>query len=137
MITNLDELDDINEELKRISQEIEEINNENDRLSELYEGHFAFVKTFQDFVNVYPELNRKDIEQFFALVFDCIKTSIDNKDNLLVQGREGFNSYTKSKVMPSCIKAKTANGDGLYKALQLRNNFDYLLSQLYTNLLLY
>ena len=29
MITNLDELDDINEELKRISQEIEEINNEN------------------------------------------------------------------------------------------------------------
>lgn len=137
MLTNLDDLDDISEELRNILQEIEDINNENDRLSKLYDGHFAFVKTFQDFVNVYPDLNRKDVEQLFAIIFECIKDIVDNKDNLLVQGRNGFITETKKKSMAKCAKTKASNGQGLYKELQLKNTFDYLLSQLYTNLLLY
>ena len=137
MLTNIDELDDISEELRKILQEIEDINNENDRLSTLYDGHFAFVKTFQDFVNVYPDLNRKDVEQLFAIIFECIKEIVDNKDNLLVQGRNGFITETKKKSMAKCAKTKATNGQGLYKELQLKNTFDYLLSQLYTNLLLY
>lgn len=137
MLTNLDDLDDIDEELRKILKEIEAINAENERLSTLYDGHFAFVKTFQDFVNVYPDLNRKDVEQLFAIIFECIKEIVDNKDNLLVQGRNGFITETKKKSMSKCAKTKATNGQGLYKELQLKNTFDYLLSQLYTNLLLY
>ena len=95
------------------------------------------MKTFQDFVNVYPDLNRKDVEQLFAIIFECIKEIVDNKDNLLVQGRNGFITETKKKSMAKCAKTKATNGQGLYKELQLKNTFDYLLSQLYTNLLLY
>lgn len=137
MLTNLDDLDDIDEELRKILKEIEEINAENERLAKLYDGHFSFVKTFQEFVNVYPDLNRKDVEQLFAIIFECIKEIVDNKDNLLVQGRNGFITETKKKSMSKCAKTKATNGQGLYKELQLKNTFDYLLSQLYTNLLLY
>ena len=128
---------EISDELKGILQEIEYINYENDRLSKLYDGHFAFVKTLQDFVNVYPDLNKKDIEQLSNIIFNSIKGIVDNKDNLLVQGRDGFVAETKRKTMPHCAKAKAVSGQGLYKELQLKNTFDYLLSQLYTNLLLY
>jgi type I restriction enzyme R subunit len=137
MLTNLDELDEINKELKKIMEEIENINRENDRLASLYDGHFSFVKSFQDFENTYANFNRKDIEQLFLLIYNDIKDIIDNKDNLLIQGRENFVATTKKKVTLDCAKAKSENGSGLYKTLELKTTFNYLLEQLYTNLLLY
>ena len=137
ILTNLDELDEINEELAKIMEEIERINNENERLSELYDGHFAFVKSFQDFENTYQDFNRKDIEQLFLIIYDNIKDIVDNTENLLIQGRENFVATTKQKVAIIALKTKTESGTGLYKALGLANTFTYLLEQLYTNLLLY
>lgn len=137
MVTNIDELEDISEELRKILQEIEDINNDNERLSQLYGGNFAFVKTFQDYVNAFPELNRKDVEQIFEIIYDCIKSFVHDKENLLVQGRDGFKAETKRKIMPRCVKAKAVSGNGLYKELQLKSTFDYLLGQLYTNLFIY
>ena len=137
ILTSLDDLDEINTELKNILREIENINDENERLSMLYDGHFAFVKTFQEFIHIYHDFNNDDVEQLFIIIFNCIKKIIDSKDNLLVQGRDGFIAETKRKTMPYCAKTKAINGQGLYKELQLKNTFNYLLSQLYTNLLLY
>lgn len=137
MLTNIDDLDEINEELKKIMEEIENINRENERLSSLYGGHFAFVKSFQDFENAYPDFNRKDIEQLFKIIYDNIKGIIDNTENLQMQGRENFVSTTKQKVTQIVFKEKTESGVGLYKALKLGTTFKYLLEQLYTNLLIY
>lgn len=137
MLTSFDDLEDISEDLQKILFEIESINKENDRLSMLYDGQFSFVKTFQDFITTYPDLNKIDIEQLFAIIFSCINSIITNKDNLLMQGRDGFIQETKKKIMPSVIKAKAINGVRLYQELQLKNTFDYLLSELYTNLMLY
>ena len=136
MLTNIDELDDIDEELKKILKEIEDINAENERLAKLYDGHFSFVKTFQEFANTYSNFNHSDIEKAFAIIFENIQDIIDNKDNLLVQGRDGFVNYVKKKTSRQMLKSPST-GSNLYKELQLKNNFDYLLSQLYTNLLLY
>lgn len=137
ILTNLDELDEINEELKKIMEEIERINNENERLSELYDGHFAFVKSFQDFENTYPELNRKDIEQLFSIIYNETKAIIDNTENLLIQGRDNFVVSVKKRTAPICIKSKTDNGSTIYSQLNLKSTFNTLLEQLYTNLLLY
>lgn len=137
MLTNIDELDDIDEELKKILKEIEDINTENERLAKLYDGHFSFVKTFQEFANTYSSLNHSDIEKAFAIIFENTRDIIDNKDNLLVQGRNGFIHYVKNKTASKIMLKSSSTGSNLYKELQLKNNFDYLLSQLYTNLLLY
>lgn len=136
MLTNLDDLDDIDEELKKILKEIEEINTENERLAKLYNGHFSFVKTFQEFANTYTTFNHSDIEKAFAIIFEDIQDIIDNKDNLLVQGRDGFINDVKKKNTRK-MSEKSSTGSTLYKELQLKNNYEYLLSQLYTNLLLY
>lgn len=136
MLTNLDDLDDIDEELRKILKEIEEINAENERLAKLYDGHFSFVKTFQEFANTYTTFNHSDIEKAFAIIFENIQDIIDNKDNLLVQGRDGFINDVKKKTSRKMLE-KSSTGSTLYKELQLKNNYEYLLSQLYTNLLLY
>ena len=122
--------------LRKILKEIEEINAENERLAKLYDGHFSFVKTFQEFANTYSNLNHSDIEKAFSIIFDNIESIVDNKDNLLVQGREGFINDVKKKTSRKMME-KSSTGNSLYKELQFKNNYEYLLSQLYTNLLLY
>ena len=64
IITNLEDLDEIGEELKDILKEIEDINKENEALSLLYDGHFSFVKSYQDTLTTYSDFNRKDVETF-------------------------------------------------------------------------
>lgn len=137
ILTNLDELDSINEELKKILKEISGINDENDRLSLLYGGNFSFVKTYQDFKGSHPDLNSTDIEKLLLIILKELGSVIDNKENLLAQGRNGFITETKKKVTAVVFSIKASDGTGLYKALNLKNNFDTLLSELYTDLLLY
>ena len=136
MLTNIDELDDIDEELRKILEEIEKINEENNRLAEIYDGHFSFVKTYQEFNNTYSNFNHDDVEKAFSIIFNEIKDLIEDKENLLVQGREGFISATKKKTTRKMTE-KSSSGKTLYQELQLKNTYSYLLSQLYTNLLLY
>lgn len=136
MLTNIDELDDIDEELRKLLEEIENINKENDRLAEIYDGHFSFVKTYQEFNNTYTSFNHSDVEKVFSIVFEEIKDLIEDKENLLVQGREGFINATKKKTTKKMTE-KASSGKTLYQELQLKNTYNYLLSQLYTNLLLY
>lgn len=134
MLTNLDDLDDINDELKSLLQEIEEINEENDRLAKKYNDHFSFVKTYQDFNTTYTDFNRKDVETAFGIIFDSISDVIDDKDNLLVQSRQGFINETKKKTTKAFLSTKALSGLSLYKELNLKDTYEYLLGNLYTNI---
>ena len=76
------------------------------------------------------------VEKVFSVVFEEIKDLIEDKENLLVQEREGFINATKKKTTRKMTE-KASSGKTLYQELQLKNTYNYLLSQLYTNLLLY
>ena len=60
-IADLNDLTNIDAELLKALEEIEEINRENERLAEVYNGNFAFVKTFHDYCGYYPDFDKKDI----------------------------------------------------------------------------
>lgn len=137
MLTNIEELEDINSELQDVLDEINAINAENDRLAALYDGNFAFVKTYQDFILSYPGFNKRDVETLFEIVFNATKDIINDKDNLLVQGKNGFVDRTKQKAIDIISDVKAIDGGGLYKTLQLKDTFKGLLERLYSNLFIY
>lgn len=126
-IKTLDELAELDDELKKLLVEAIAINKENDRLAEIYDGNFALVKTYQDIVVERPELDNKDIEETVKLIYSEIKEGIDT-NILIVQGREGFIDETKKKVVKNLLKT------GLYKKLNLKDWIQKLLSDLYSNL---
>ena len=137
MMTNIEDLDDIDAELRDVLNEINAINAENDRLAALYDGNFAFVKTYQDFLLAYPDFNKKDVETLFEIVFNATKDIINDKDNLLVQGKSGFVDRTRQKAMDIIPDIKALGGKGLYKTLKLKTTFSGLLERLYSNLFIY
>lgn len=137
MITKLEDLEVISDELNKILLEMKEINEENERLAEKYKGHFSFVKTYQDFATTHSNYNRKDIEEVIAIVFNSVVDIIDDKDNLLVQTRQGFRNETKKNTIKVLLKTNAISGLNLYKELELKDTYDYLLSNLYTNILNY
>lgn len=126
-ITDMDDLDGVNEELRKIIEEAIRINQENERLAAIYDGNFALVKTYQDAVMNRPELDNKDIEDAVRIIYSQINDILD-ADALAVQGRQGFIDETKKKVTKMLLKA------GYYKKLNLKEWLDNLLSEMYTNL---
>lgn len=126
-IQNMDDLDDLTGKLKDILIKAIKINEENDRLSAVYDGNFALVKTYEDTIAARPDLNNKEIEDALKLIYSEIKDGIDT-DILIIQGRDGFIDETKKKVVVPLIKAK------LYKKLGLKTWIETLLSNMYTNL---
>lgn len=126
-IMNLDDLNDLTEEMKKILEQARAINAENERLANIYDGNFALVKTYQDIVTERSELSNKDIEDVVKYIYSEIKEGI-NTNILIVQGREGFIDETKKKVVKGLLKA------GLYKRLNLKDWIQSLLSDMYFNL---
>ena len=126
-IIDISELENLNEDLKKILKEAMEINEENDRLAEIYDGNFALVRTYQDTVARHQTLDNKDIEATIKTVYGEIKDII-GLDTLMVQGRQGFIDETKKKTIKILAKS------GLYGRLNLKDWFDTMLSELYTNL---
>ena len=126
-IKSLDDLSGLTSKMKEILMKAIAINKENERLSSIYDGNFAMVKTYQDAVSGHPDLSNKDIEDALKLIYQEIKAGVDT-NILVVQGRQGFIDETKKKVVVPLIKA------GLYKNLGLKTWIQTLLSDMYTNL---
>lgn len=137
MLTNIEDLEDIDNELQNVLNEINAINAENDRLAELYEGSFAFVKTYQDFTLTHPDFNKQDVETLFKVLFDVTKDIIHDRDNLLVQGKSGFADRARAKAMDIIPDVQAMDGKSLYKTLRLKETFRGLLEHLYSNLFIY
>ena len=126
-IKSLDDLSGLTSKMKEILMKAIAINKENERLSAIYDGNFAMVKTYQDAVSNHPDLSNKDIEDALKLIYQEIKAGVDT-NILVIQGRQGFIDEAKKKVVVPLIKA------GLYKNLGLKTWIQTLLSDMYTNL---
>lgn len=124
-IADLDKLDDLSDELLEALNNARDINCENDRLAENYGGDFGFVKTYQDAVELYTDTDKKDIEKMLLIAYEDIKDKLDN-DILIIQGRKNFIDSIKKNITKVLLKEK------LY--LKVKNFYDQILSELYTNI---
>lgn len=127
-ISDLANLDDITDELLEALERARNINYENDRLAKLYGGNYAFVKTYQDAIGTYTQLQASEIEQVLVLAYESIADAID-KEIVMVQGRKNFIDAIKSKITTQLMKAK------LYR--KIKDVYSQLLSELYSNIQLY
>ena len=127
-ISDLSNIDDLSDELEDILKEMININKENDRLSKSYGGNYAFVKTYQDMTDLYSDVDKDKIEKSLIIVYENIKDVLD-KNILVVQGRKNFIDSIKHKVTKILLKEK------LYSIV--KNFYDKMLNELYTNLQLF
>ena len=130
---DINNLDTINEELRKIFEEIRRINEENERLSARYGGSYAFVKTYTDAIDMHPEFNREDIAKVMDIVYDAVK-EIRSSNILILQGRESFVSNIKTKTVTKLVKTKLESGSNLYKELKLIDWYDDILTETYANM---
>lgn len=126
-IHDLDDLRDVNDEMKDILLEAIRINRENERLASIFGGSYAMVKTYQDATSSHPDLSNKDIEDAVRMIHDAI-SDVADPVTISVQGRQGFVDETKKKSVKMLLKS------GLYKSLGLKSWIDTLLSEMYTNI---
>ena len=127
-ISNLSELDDVTDELLEALKRARDINRENERLAEIYGGNFAFVKTYKDAVEMFTNINNKDIEKMLVIVYEDIKERLEF-DTLVVQGRKNFADTIKQDITKILLKEK------LYPIV--KPFYDYILNELYTNIQLF
>ena len=129
LFQNLDiaNLDDINETLRAILAEARRINEENERISARYDGNYAFVKSYTDAIEVHPEYSKDDVAAVIDVVYAAVK-EIKTANILILQGRDNFISSVSNKTITKLIKAK------LYGKLALREWYDDLLGEIYTNM---
>nr|WP_243429154.1 DEAD/DEAH box helicase family protein [Clostridium pascui] len=129
-IVDLNDLSKINEELLKALEEIERINKENERLAAIYGGNYAFVKTYNDYCNLYPNYGREDIEAVLICVYHNLK-DIMEKNAVIIQGRNNFITNVQQKTTKELLKAK------LYKKLNLKEWYTQLIGDIYVNLQIY
>lgn len=126
-IHDLDDLSDITDELIAALRQAQAINDENDRLAAVYDGNFAFVKTYQDAADAYP-LDRSAIEQMLVITCNSLKEVL-NTDIPLIQGRKNFVDSIKKNITKQLLSA------GIYG--KVKGYYDLILDQLYTNIQLF
>lgn len=127
-IVDLNELDSISDELLEALEKARNINYENERLSRMYGGNYAFVKTYQDAIDTYTGADKKEIERALVLIYESIEDVID-KEIVTVQGKKNFADSIKSKVTKVLLKEK------IYA--HIKGFYDQLLNELYTNIQLF
>ena len=126
-ISDLNDLDSITDELLEALERARNINYENERLSKIYGGNYAFVKTYQDAIETYPA-DKSEIERTLVLIYNAIEDVID-KEVVIVQGRKNFADSVKTKVTKTLLKEK------LYG--KIKGFYTQLLNDLYTNIQLF
>ena len=126
-ISDLSDLDNITDELLEALRQARDINYENDRLSQIYGGNYAFVKTYQDAIEKYSA-DKSEIERMLVYIYDDIKDVIE-ADTLIVQGRKNFVDSIKHDVTKLLLK------DSIYA--KVKAFYDQILSELYMNLQLF
>jgi len=129
-IIDLNNLSSVDAELLKALEEIERINKENERLSQVYGGNYAFVKTYNDYCSYYPEYDRADIETVLICINKNLSAILD-KNSLIMQGRTNFIANVKHKTTKDLLKFK------LYKKLNLKEWYEQLIGDIYVNLQFY
>lgn len=124
----LQDLESISYDLNQVYDEMLEINEENDRLASIYDGKFAYVKTYQNFIEENPNYSLELAEKMFVLLNEEVDELL-KANPLLRKRRSNFIIGVKKIVTRKLLKAK------LFKELELTKNLDSVLNQLYTNLL--
>ncbi len=127
---SIENLDDINAELKDVLERMKAVNDENERMSERYNGDFGFVKTYLDACEVHPDCDKEDIAKVIDVIFASVK-DIKDKNILILQGREIFTASVKKATTAELLKS------GLYKKLNLKEWLSQLLNEVYTNMKLF
>ena len=127
-IVDLNDLDSISDELLEALERARNINYENERLSKMYGGNYAFVKTYQDAIDTYTQIDKKEIERALVLIYKSIEDVVD-KDIVIVQGKKNFADSIKSKVTKILLKER------IYA--HIKGFYDQLLNELYTNIQLF
>lgn len=126
-ISDLNDLDSITDELLEALERARNINYENERLSKIYGGNYAFVKTYQDAIETYPA-DKSEIERTLVIIYGVIEDVLD-KEVVIVQGRKNFADSVKSKATKLLLKEK------LYT--KIKGFYAQLLNELYTNIQLF
>lgn len=126
-ISDLSNLDSITDELLEALKKARNINYENERLSKIYGGNYAFVKTYQDAIETYP-VDKSEIERTLVIIYRVIEDVLD-KEVVIVQGRKNFGDSVKSKATKLLLKEK------LYS--KIKGFYEQLLNELYTNVQLF
>lgn len=126
-ISDLSDLDSITDELLEALEKARNINYENERLSKLYGGNYAFVKTYQDAIELYPT-DKSDVERTLVIIYQVIEDVLD-KDVILIQGRKNFADFIKSKATKLLLKEKIYG--------KIKGFYAQLLNELYTNIQLF
>ncbi|MDE6252758.1 MAG: DEAD/DEAH box helicase family protein [Lachnospiraceae bacterium] len=123
-ISDLNDLDSITDELLEALEKARNINYENERLSKIYGGSYAFVKTYQDAIETYPA-DKSEIERTLVIIYNAIEDALD-KEIVAIQGRKNFADSIKSKATKILLKEK------LYG--KIKGFYVQLLNDLYTNI---
>ena len=123
-ISDLNDLDSITDELLEALERARNINYENERLSKIYGGNYAFVKTYQDAIETYPA-DKSEIERTLVIIYEVIEDALD-KEIVTIQGRKNFADSIKSKATKILLKEK------LYT--KIKRFYAQLLNDLYTNI---
>lgn len=127
-IHDINDLASIKEELNKVLEELQHINNENDRLSEKYNGKYAFVVTYTMLCEQNPNIDARDIESLMTIIFDAVKENTA-KNHLLIQGRANFIMQNEKVATIPLVKS------GLWRKLALnQERLEDVLNKLYTNL---
>ncbi len=123
-ISDLNDLDSITDELLEALERARNINYENERLSKIYGGNYAFVKTYQDAIEKYPA-DKSEIERTLVIIYEAIKDALD-KEIVTIQGRKNFANSIKSKATNILLKEKLHG--------KIKGFYTQLLNDLYTNI---
>lgn len=126
-IADMDNLSEVNAELAKALAEIRRINEENERLSARYDGNYAFVKTYTDALELYPEFDKEDVAKVVDIVYGAYKAIQDN-NILILQGRDNFTASVKKNTTATLLKS------GLYKKLGMKDWYTTLLNEVYANI---
>lgn len=127
---NVSDYSELSADIQKAIERAHEINKENAKLASMFNGEFAYVKTYQDFCNNHPEFNKADVLEMMKII-EIAVSSIKSVNNLVLLGRTNFIASIKSQTSADLLMK------GLYKKLQLNKHFDSILSNLFVNLQLY
>lgn len=126
-ISDLNDLDSVTDELLEALERARNINYENERLSGIYGGNYAFVKTYQDAIEVYP-VDKSEVERTLIIVYGIIQDVLD-KEVVTVQGRKNFADSIKAKATKVLLR------ENLYE--KIKDFYTQILNELYTNIQLF
>ena len=124
---SIDNIAELTDELKAAVKDAKTINDENDRLAEIYGGHYSFVKTYSNAIISY-DVDKADIEALLLTVYDSIRNKLRG-DAITIQGKTGFVKAVQKDITPKLFTT------GLYS--KIKGCLSDVLSDLYTNIQLF